>query len=146
MIELKAIRPSWEENAAFADNPDCATTLGVCIDYYKVIGFKPPWVCYYAYYHGELVGSGAFKGGPVNNRVEIAYGTLERFRHRGIATMICKKLVDVALQQDPGVEVSARTLMQENFSVKVLRKNGFVLAGSVQDKDDGEVWEWLLQK
>src|SRR5690348_3690023 len=101
MIELKAILPSWEENVAFAEKPDCISTLGVSIDYYRVIGFNPHWICYYAFYNGELAGSAAFKGPPVNNRVEIAYGTLEKFQHRGIATMVCKKLVDLALQNDP---------------------------------------------
>jgi [ribosomal protein S5]-alanine N-acetyltransferase len=36
----------------------------------------------------------------------------------------------------------ARTLMEENYSTRILRKNGFECLGIVNDPDDGDVWEW----
>jgi hypothetical protein len=36
----------------------------------------------------------------------------------------------------------ARTLPEENYSTKILRKNGFEWQGIVVDDDDGDVWEW----
>jgi hypothetical protein len=32
--------------------------------------------------------------------------------------------------------------MEENPSVRILRQHGFVIAGTAQDADAGEVWEW----
>jgi RimJ/RimL family protein N-acetyltransferase len=101
-----------------------------------------PWIGYYASLDGEFVGSGGFKGRPIEGKVEIAYGTFPTFQNRGIGTLICRELVDVALATDPTVKVMARTLMEENYSTKILKKNGFVFRGVVTDPDDGDVWEW----
>ncbi len=32
--------------------------------------------------------------------------------------------------------------MEENASVKVLRKNNYEFTGVVTDPEDGDVWEW----
>lgn len=114
----------------------------MCIEFYKKVGFIPPWICYYAEENGELIGSAAFKGKPVNNTVEIAYGTMEHYRQQGVGTRICKKLVEVSLQTDPSVRITARTLPENNYSTKILKKNKFVLLGTVFDPEDGNVWEW----
>jgi hypothetical protein len=47
----------------------------MCIDFYKS-WIYPPWICYYVE-EGELIGSAAFKGRPINNTVEISYGTIK---------------------------------------------------------------------
>jgi len=142
MIELIPILPSLKENLAFVNNPDCADTLQMTIDFYKVVGYNPPWIGYYARSDNILVGSAAFKGKPINNKVEIAYGTMSRYRNKGIGTEICKSLVLLAQSIDPHVTITARTLPQENYSTKILKKNDFKLLGMVWDKEDGNVWEW----
>lgn len=131
-----------EANEAFAKNPLCNESLGMCIEFYRRVGFSPPWICYYAKENGELVGSAAFKGRPINNTVEIAYGTFEKFQRKGIGTKICKQLVELSLASDPSVRITARTLPKNNYSTKILEKNNFVLVGAVNDPEDGEVWEW----
>ena len=110
--------------------------------YYEVIGFNPPWIGYFASEDGHLVGSCAYKGAPVEGKVEIAYGTFPAHQQKGVATKMCRLMVELALQTDPAVTVTARTLPEPNFSTRVLQKNGFVLLGTVQDPEDGEVWEW----
>lgn len=145
MIRFHAIKPILEDNPEFLANPDCEQ-LQMSVDYYKSIGFHPPWIGYYASMDGILVGSAGFKGKPVNNAVEIAYGTFVQFRSQGIGTKICKHLVSVALASDPDVIVRARTLREPNHSTKILIKNGFKLLGTVLDPDDGEVWEWEYVK
>lgn len=125
MIKLLPILAKLEENVTFANNPDCKDTLEMSVSYYKTIGFNPPWICYYASHNDELAGCAACKGKPVNNKVEIAYSTMPRHQHKGIATAICKALVDLALQTDPNVIITARTLPENNYSTKVLQKNGF---------------------
>jgi hypothetical protein len=36
----------------------------------------------------------------------------------------------------------ARTLPEKNFSTRILEKNAFKFMATVNDLDDGEVWEW----
>ena len=115
------------------------------IDFYKKVGFVPPWIGYYVKQDGYLVGCAAFKGQPVNGTVEIAYGTFEQHRKQGIGTAICKHLVDLSLNTDPSVKITARTLPEENFSTRILKKNNFIFSGIVHDPEDGEVWEWVFK-
>lgn len=141
-MELLPIQPEMENNEAFAANPLCAESLPMTLDFYRRAGFQPPWISYYVQQDGELVGMAAYKGKPVNNTVEIAYGTFEPYQRKGIGTQICRQLVELSLATDPSVRITARTLENENFSARLLRKNGFVLLGTVQDPEDGEVYEW----
>jgi len=145
-MNLLPINRTLEENKAFANNPLCSETLGMCIEFYERVGFNPPWICYYAEENGELVGSAAFKGRPVNNIVEISYGTNEKHRQKGVGTRICKQLVELSLTTDPSVKITARTLPEKNYSTRILEKNNFVLLGFVTDPEDGEVWEWEYKK
>ena len=140
------IHQTLKENKTFANNSLCKESLGMCIEFYKRVGFTPPWICYYVEEDGELIGNAAFKGKPINNSVEIAYGTMENNRQRGVGTRICKKLVEVSLATDPLVRITARTLPENNYSTKILKKNNFVLLGTVDDPEDGQVWEWEYKK
>jgi RimJ/RimL family protein N-acetyltransferase len=145
-MQLLAIQPQLENNPQFINNQKCHEMLKVCAEYYKVIGFNPPWICYYAEKNGELVGSAGFKGAPKYNRVEIAYGTFAAWQRQGIGTAICKLLVNAALQADASVTITARTFEKNNASSKILMKNGFVLQGIVNDPEDGDVWEWEFEQ
>jgi RimJ/RimL family protein N-acetyltransferase len=91
------------------------------------------------------VGSCAFKGQPVDGKVEIAYCTFPAHEGRGVATAACKALVGIAQSADAGVTITARTLPEENASASVLKKNNFMLAGTAIDPEDGEVFEWVYQ-
>ena len=142
-MRLIPIKENLEDNSEFEKNPLCQETLLMCIDFYKRVGFQPPWICYYVEDSGELVGSGAFKGAPKDGAVEIAYGTFEHQRQKGVGTAICKLLVETSLAADPTIKVTARTLPEENFSTSILKKNEFTLSGPVIDPEDGEVWEWV---
>jgi|SRR5688572_4932901 len=141
-MELTPIKENLEENTEFVNNPLCQETIYMTIDFYKKIEFVPPWICYYAKQNDNLVGSAAFKGPPKNGTVEIAYGTFEKYRNQRIGTKICKSLVDLSLKTDPTVRITARTLPEKNFSTRILEKNNFEFIGSINDPEDGEVWEW----
>jgi len=145
-MTLLPIKQTIEENEAFAKNPLCKESLVMCIDFYKRVGFNPPWICYYVEENGELTGSAAFKGKPINNTVEISYGTMEKLRQQGVGTRICKQLVELSLATDASVRITARTLPEKNYSTRILEKNNFVLLGFVTDPEDGEVWEWEYKK
>lgn len=141
-IELLPIKELLRDNEEFYDNPDCEDSLQMSLLFYAKVGYRIPWIGYYVRMNGELVGNAGFKGRPIDNKVEIAYGTFPSFQKMGVGTEICKQLVQLARATDPFVRIMARTLMEENYSTRILRKNGFKWLGVVMDPDDGEVWEW----
>jgi RimJ/RimL family protein N-acetyltransferase len=141
-MQLIPIKERLEENKEFLTNPLCLEILEMTVDFYKIAGFVPPWIGYFAEKDGELVGSAGFKGKPVKGTIEIAYGTFEQNRNKGIGTDICRKLVELTLKTDPSLRITARTLPENNFSSRILEKNNFFLAGTVFDQEDGYVWEW----
>ena len=144
-LELIPVMETIDKNEEFINNPICRETIRLTIELYKKIGYEPPWIGYYVKRDNDLLGSAAFKGKPIRGTVEIAYGTFEKYRHQGIGTAICRLLVDLALNTDPAIKITARTLPEENFSTRILKKNNFFFAGTVNDPEDGEVWEWVFK-
>jgi ribosomal-protein-alanine N-acetyltransferase len=142
-MELLPIKEKLEENARFESDPLCREGLYMSLDFFKRVGYTIPWIGYFAQKDGVLVGAAAFKGAPQNATVEIAYGTFEPYRKSGIATEICRLLVELSLKTDPSVKITARTLPENNYSTRVLEKNGFQNSGIVNDPEDGDVWEWV---
>jgi RimJ/RimL family protein N-acetyltransferase len=120
------------------------SNLELTFEYYEKIGFAKPWISYLIEVQDECVGICAFKGKPVDNRVEIAYHTFPAYEGQGIATQACKMLVDIAQNEDQNITITARTLPEKNASTSVLTKNKFNLTGTVMDPDDGEVFEWVF--
>jgi len=145
IFELIPISETLASNEDFVKNPVCHETIYMTIEFYKKVGYTPPWIGYYVKKDDELVGSCAFKGKPINGSIEIAYGTFENYSQQGIGTAMCKLLMDLALKTDPEIRITARTLAEENFSTRILQKNNFFLAGMVNDPEDGEVWEWVYR-
>jgi len=144
-MELIPIKKELADNEAFIGDPSCQEIISMTVDFYKKIGFVPPWIGYIAKQNGNFVGSAGFKGQPVNGIVEIAYSTFEPYQNQGIGTAICKKLVKLSLEADPSVKITARTLPENNFSTRILEKNNFTFIGTVDDPDDGPVWEWAFE-
>lgn len=103
-----------------------------------------PWIGYIGRAEdGEAVGLASFKGGVSNGEVEISYFTFPAHEGRGCATAMAARLIDIAAASPERPRVIAHTLPQENASCTVLRRQGFVCEGSVQDPEDGEVWRWV---
>ena len=142
-MHLIAIQETFEENVIFTSNSLYKEIIKLTTDFYKQIGFVPPWIGYYVEVNSDLVGSAGFKGPPKNGTIEIAYGTFEKYRKQGIGTAICKKLVELSLDTDPSIKITATTFQKENFSTRILERNNFVCVGTVNDPDDGEVWQWV---
>ncbi len=100
-----------------------------------------PWGSYLARLDGQAIGICAFKSAPTRaGDVEIAYMTFPALEGRGHATEMVGILADIA--EASGARPIAHTLPEENASNKALRRNGFALAGEVQDPEDGLVWRW----
>ncbi|MEJ7588143.1 MAG: GNAT family N-acetyltransferase [Ferruginibacter sp.] len=144
-MKLLPILEKPEDNYQYTTHPLCAETLGLTIEFYKRVGFLQPWIGYYAEENGSLVGAAGFKGPPADGSVEIAYRSFDQYQHRGFGTKICKELVRRALEADPTLKITARTLPEENYSVRILKKNNFIFIGTVNDPEDGDVWEWMFK-
>jgi len=117
-------------------------TYAANADLHRRVGFVPPWVSYIAVDDDRAVGGGAFVGPPRENRVEIAYFTLQRLEGRGYATRTATELVAIARNTNPGIVITAFTLRESNASTKILQRLGLKLFGEAQDPDAGDVWEW----
>ena len=111
---------------------------------YGTTGFFPPWIGYFAVQMPSVVGTCAFKGPPVEGRVEIAYYTFREFEGRGVATAMARALVGLARREQPGIEVCAQTLPEESGSTTILKRLGFCLAEAVEHLEHGRLWEWQL--
>lgn len=144
-MELVPIAATLPENQPFADHPACQQVLPMTIAYFNAVGYKPPWIGYFARLGKELVGSAGFKGGPKAGKVEIAYGTFPAYQRQGIGSQLCRQLVALALQTDPAISLTARTLEPGGYSARILIKNGFTCLGPIWDEEDGRVWEWAYQ-
>lgn len=144
-MELLPIAATIQENKQYADHPDCQESLPMTIDYFNRIGYAPPWIGYVAQIDTDLVGSAGFKGGPKEGKVEIAYGTFPAYQQQGVGSQICRQLIQLALQTDPSIRITARTFEPDNYSSRILKKNGFSCNGPVWDEEDGTVWEWEYQ-
>lgn len=140
---LHPIYPDPARNQAFMHHAACLPFLEIWTDFYRQVGFKPPWIGYFAADAGGVfVGTCAFKGPPKAGVVEIAYGTFSEYEGKGVGTRMCYEVVEIAKAQRPQPTIRARTLPSENASTSILRKNGFGLLGNVEDPEDGTVWEW----
>ena len=89
-----------------------------------------------------LVGSGGFKGAPLDGMVEIGYEIAPDWRGRGCATAAARALVERARASGLVTRVAAETLPAANTSGSVLRKLGFVRVGEASDPDVGVTWRW----
>ena len=144
MIELVAIEQYMDISNIVEET--ARANVELTFEYYKKVGFVKPWISYLIQFQDNYVGICAFKGQPIDNKVEIAYYTFPFYEGKGIATEACKKLIKITKHEDMNITVIARTLPEKNASTTVLLKNGFTLIGTVLDPEDGEVFEWSLNE
>lgn len=114
-----------------------------------LMGARPrpqPWADWWALADdGSIKGLGGFKAAPdADSPVEIGYGTFPLCEGQGVATAIAAGLIAIAHEAGART-IIAHTLMTENASTTVLRRNGFAFVGTVIEPEDGEVWRWQLQ-
>ena len=145
MMELLPIKETPGENEELINHPLSQESVIMTIGFYKKVGFVQPWIGYIAKQDGEMVGAAGFKGQPINGTIEIAYGTFEDYQKKGIGTEICRQLVELSLRTDPTIKITARTLPEKNYSTRILEKNNFYFNGTVNDPEDGDVWEWVFK-
>ncbi len=115
----------------------CASTIAM----YPNGAPMPPWAGYSAEEQGVFIGTCAFKAPPESGEVEIAYFTFPEHEGRGVATLMAKSLIELAIEHGV-VKIKAQTLPEKNASTRILEKLGFECSGPIIHPTDGEVWEW----
>lgn len=94
-----------------------------------------------------LIGLGGFKG-EVNEEgmVEIGYEIAPAYRRRGLALEAARGMIEFAFAHSEIKRVDAHTLPERNASTGVLEKVGMKHVRTVHDPDDGEIWQWSLDR
>ncbi len=144
-MNLVAIPRSGEiiSNVPLTEAP--RSIISQTVQMYGRRGYVEPWIGDLAAEGHSWVGCCGFTAPPAGRVVEIAYQTFSGFEGRGIATAMARHLVAIARQSDPSVSIIAHTLTEENSSNRTLKKLGFVFAGTVNDPEDGNIWEWRYE-
>lgn len=145
-VRLEIIRQDLNYSNSISRSDSFFKLLEAYREFYPAIGFHPPWVGYFIFSGNEVVGSCGFTGKPESGMIEIAYWTFPEFEGRGIASMACACLIEIAMRQDSNIEIVAKTEPRENASTRILRKNGFIFRSVVTDEEIGDAWLWKLQK
>ncbi|QHT70792.1 GNAT family N-acetyltransferase [Rhodocytophaga rosea] len=146
-MKLLPIELEEAQNQHFTTTAECVRVLTIFSEHYKKVGFTKPWIAYFVSDDtNAIIGGGGYKGKPNDNQVEISYGTFKNYQGRGVGTEICRRLVELALQTDPLVKITARTLPDNYASITILKRNGFTCLGTVLDPEDGDVLEWEYNK
>jgi len=91
--------------------------------------------------HRALVGTGGWKGPPVDGVAELGYAVAPPRQNRGIASELVTELLASARRRGLTTAV-AHTLAAESASTSVLRKCGFHRCGEHDAPEDGPVWRW----
>jgi RimJ/RimL family protein N-acetyltransferase len=114
------------------------------LELYQLTLAEKPWLAYLARETGtrRIVGICAFKAPPVDGAVEIAYYTFPDSEGRGFGRAMAGALIAIAARHHHVAKVVAHTAPEENPSVNILRRHGFIFAGATEDPEDGTVWRW----
>ena len=143
---LRPLLIDEDKNQEIFANPACQEIFKSYPDYYFKTGYNPPWIGYFVIDDDKVVGVCGFTGAPKDGRVEIAYGTFKQYEGQGIASYSCRELISITVSADSKIIITAKTAPEENASVKILKRNGFVFTGMVQDEGIGDAWEWIKAK
>jgi ribosomal-protein-alanine N-acetyltransferase len=90
----------------------------------------------------EIIGDLGFKGFNYEKRnIDIGYGIIKEERGNGYAEEATKALIKWAFTEDIVKEITARCLIDNTSSIKLLKKLNFDVT-----KNDNEMIHWSLQK
>lgn len=134
-------------NAAAVTDTICEVA-GMQARMYETHGAESPWFGYLVQddQTTDIVGVCSFKGVPVQGVVEIAYFTFPGYEGQGWGGDMATALVDLALGEDAIETVIAYTLAEENPSTKILKRLGFEHTGTLEDPEEGSIWQWALDR
>ncbi|MDT4898990.1 MAG: [ribosomal protein S5]-alanine N-acetyltransferase [Acidobacteriota bacterium] len=133
--------------------PDNWPQMPESLDYvYKALHADPasPEWGYHLFVHTKdraLIGEGGYKGRPdAEGVVEIGYAIIPEYRRRGLASEAARGLTDKAFSHAEVAVVQAHTLKDGTASINVLKKLGMKFVGTAVDPDEGEVFQWQVER
>jgi RimJ/RimL family protein N-acetyltransferase len=95
----------------------------------------------------EVVGHCGFKGAPdAEGVVEISYFTFPSHEGHGCATRMTARLVEIAFSDKAVRRIIARTPPRCGAGRTILERNRFHFNGEIRDSEQGNVWEWELDR
>jgi ribosomal-protein-alanine N-acetyltransferase len=95
----------------------------------------------------QLIGAGGFKGKPdESGTVEIGYEISASYREQGYGTELAEALIRFAFGHSYVQRVIAHTEEEYSASVKVLQKSGMQFAGEISDKENEQLWQWVITR
>lgn len=144
-MELRILQQNEDKTNQLFESADCQSLLSMYEEYYPLTGFTIPWVAYFIIRQNQVLGSCGFTGKPRDGRVEIAYWTFKEFEGQGIASFACKELIKITQNTDPTLNITAKTEMKFNASVKILKNHHFTFNKIVQDEEIGDACLWVLK-
>lgn len=89
----------------------------------------------------EIIGDLGFKGfNYEENNIDIGYGIIKEERRKGYAEEATSELIKWALSKEKVKEITARCLIDNTSSIRLLQKLNFI-----ETKKDNEMIYWALQ-
>ncbi len=104
------------------------------------------WISYFTLTQDNptLIGTCGFKGVPNGEGVvEIGYEIRDDYQGQGYASEAAAALLEIAFQQGV-LAVIAHTIDENNESTSVLKKLGFTFVKSLEDPEDGLIFQWQI--
>lgn len=128
------------------DWPTSPGALAAALEFLHILPGQAQWSTYFFVHRPTqtLVGSGGFKGEPVDGSVEIGYEIASAWRGRGAATAAASAFVKLARESTKVDVINAQTAAGANASVAVLRKLGFKQMPSEPGELSAQSWRWQL--
>ncbi|KUM03225.1 GNAT family N-acetyltransferase [Chromobacterium subtsugae] len=108
-------------------------------------GQRPYWCLPFYMLDGEgrVVGACGFKGEPRAGRVEIGYAVAPACRRQGAAAAAVRLLLQRARDSGEVAEVLAQVNPENQPSLAVVGKLGFLRGGVLVDEDDEPLLQWV---
>ena len=94
--------------------------------------------------NGAVLGAACYLNSPQDGAVAVGYGVTPEYQGHGIATEGLRLLTAQAFASGAVWAVTAETSPQNQASIRVLEKNGFVQVGTRIDEEDGQLLQWRL--
>jgi ribosomal-protein-alanine N-acetyltransferase len=98
------------------------------------------WTIWYVVHQVEnsVIGLVAFKGLPVNGRVDVGYSIVATQQRNGYATEAVQAIIDWAFTDERVERIVGETMPDLAPSIKVMERLGFELVGTDQTGHGGE--------
>jgi len=107
------------------------------------------WISFWALHRADntLIGDIGFKGKPdENGKIEIGYSIISEYRKQGFAKEIVEAFLKFGFSKTAVKVIEAQTKTDNIGSIKILERLAMKQSGTVEDPQDGTMFQWKLEK